>query len=102
MPLHSAAGTELQLSLRDDVVGNGAVDVGQAEVASGVTIGQLLVVEAHQVQNRGVKIMNVHALIHCSKAEVIASPVNGPAFYSAACQPHGEAMIVVIPAFGSL
>ncbi len=88
-------------TLRDDVVGDGAVDVGQPEVASRVTIGQLLVVEAHQVQNRRVEIVNMHSLIHCGEAEVIAGTVHGAAFHPPARQPNGEAMIVVVSTFGS-
>ena len=41
-----------------DVVHHPAVDVGQAEVAAGVAVGQPLVVEAEQVQDRGVQVVD--------------------------------------------
>ena len=36
-----------------------SVDVGQAEVAAGVAVGELLVVEAQQMQDRGVEVVDV-------------------------------------------
>ena len=46
--------------LRDDVADYLAVYVGQPEVATSVAVGQPFVVEAHQMQNRRVKVMDVH------------------------------------------
>ena len=37
-----------------------AVDVGQAKIAAGVAIDQPRVVDAHQVQDRRVIVVNVH------------------------------------------
>ena len=34
--------------------------VGQAEIAAGVAVGQLLMVEAEQVKNRGVQVVDMH------------------------------------------
>ncbi len=39
--------------LRDDVFNDVAVDVGEAVVATGVVVGELLVVEAHQFHDGG-------------------------------------------------
>ena len=36
-----------------------SVHVGQAEVAAGVAVGELFVVEAQQVQDRGVQVVDV-------------------------------------------
>ena len=38
-----------------------AMHVGQAEVAAGVAVGETLVVEAQQVQDRGVQVVDVDA-----------------------------------------
>jgi len=43
----------------DDV----AVDVGEAVVPAGVAVGELLVVEAHQVEDRGVHVVHVDAVL---------------------------------------
>src|SRR4051794_24035982 len=45
-------------SSREDVVDHGAGDVGQAEVAAGVAEGQAFVVDAQQVQDRGVEVVD--------------------------------------------
>ena len=36
-------------------------DVGQSEISAGVAVGQLLVVEAHQRQQRGMEIGRMHS-----------------------------------------
>ena len=36
------------------------MDVSQSEIAAGVAIGQSLVVEAKQLQNRGVQVVEMH------------------------------------------
>jgi hypothetical protein len=40
-------------ALGKDVVNDVAFDVGQAKIAAGVAVGESLVVEAEEVQNRG-------------------------------------------------
>ena len=43
-------------SLRQNTSHDTAVDIGQPEVAAGITTGESLVIEAHKVQNRRVKV----------------------------------------------
>jgi hypothetical protein len=45
-----------------------ALHVGQAHVAPGKAVGQALVVEAEQVEDRGVQIMDVHHSESASKS----------------------------------
>ena len=45
--------------LREDLLHHLAMHVGQAEVAALVAIGQPRVVDAQQVQDRGVQVMDV-------------------------------------------
>jgi hypothetical protein len=40
-------------------LGDHPPDVGQAEVAAGVAVGEALVVEAEQVQDRGLEVVDV-------------------------------------------
>ena len=44
---------------RQHLVDDAAMHVGQAVVAAGVTIGESFVIEAHQVQDCGVEVVNV-------------------------------------------
>src|SRR5437588_1383890 len=52
--------TTLFRSSRQDVTHDGAADVGQAEIAAGVAVGQPLVVEAQQVQHCRVQVVDMH------------------------------------------
>ena len=56
--------------LADDV----AVNVSQAEVAAGVTIGQSLVVEPEKTQDRGVQVVHVHLVLDGVPAELVGAP----------------------------
>ena len=40
-----------------------AVDVGEPEIAAGVAVGELLVVEAEQVQDRRVQVVDVDLVL---------------------------------------
>ena len=53
-----------------------AVDVGQAEVAAGVAVGELLVVEAEQVQDRGVQVVDVDLVLDGGEAELVGGAVD--------------------------
>ena len=46
----------------DDPLDHLPMHVGQPEVASGVVESQLLVVEAKEMKNRGLKVVDVHGL----------------------------------------
>ncbi len=46
-----------------DVVQHVSVHVGQPVVTSGVTIGELLVIEAHEVKDRGMEIVDMDAVV---------------------------------------
>ena len=55
----------------DDVAG----DVGQAEVAAGVAVGEAFVVEAEQVQDRGLQVVDVDRVLDDVEAEVVGAAV---------------------------
>ena len=46
--------------LAEDLLNDPAVDVGQSVVAAEVGVGQPFVVDAQQVQNRGVQVVQMH------------------------------------------
>ena len=69
-------------SLRQNTPHDTAVDIGQPEVAAGIPIGEPLVIEAHEVQNRLVKVVNMNRVFF-SRADLdVPTPklLKGPRF----------------------
>ena len=56
----------------DDLAG----DVGQAEVAAGVAVGELLVVEAEGVQDRRVEVVDADPALDGPEAELVGGAVD--------------------------
>src|SRR5262249_32639730 len=81
---------------REDLPDDVAVDVGEAVVATGVTVGQSFVTEAHDVQNRRVQVMDMDLISHGVPAEVVGGPVDVAASDASPGQPHGEPEGVVL------
>ncbi len=75
-----------------------AVNIGQPEVASGVAIRQLFVIEAEQVQDGGVQVVHVDRVFDRGKAELIGGAVDMARTDTAPGHPDGEAVVVVIAA----
>ena len=53
-----------------------AVHVRQAEIAAGVAVGKLLVIEAEQVKQRRVQIVHVDLVLRCREAELVRRAVH--------------------------
>jgi hypothetical protein len=51
------------------------VEVGQAEVSPGVAVGELLVDEAKEMENRGVKVVAVDFVDDGGETELVSSAV---------------------------
>lgn len=68
---------------RQDLSKDRAVDVGQAKVTSGMTVGQLSVVHPQQMQNRGVKVVHIDLIPNNLPAHIIGRAVNDSPFDSA-------------------
>ena len=64
-----------------------AVDVGEAKVATGVAVGQSLVIESHQMQNRSVKVVHMNWFLHCAQAMFIGRPMHDPGLEGKDCIP---------------
>jgi len=79
-------------------VHNVSVDVSQAKVTAAVAVSQAFVVQTHQVQNRGVQVVDVDFVLDDVEAELIGGSVCQSAFYAAAGQPHCEGVWVVVAA----
>ena len=84
--------------LLDDAVGHCSSDVSQAHFAAGVAVGKLLVVQAEQVQDRRVPVVDVHSACDRFVAVVVGRSVAQAAFHSASGHPHGVALVVVVAA----
>ena len=72
-----------------------AVDVGEAEVAAGVVVGEAFVIEAEEVEDGGLEVVDVDLVFGDVEAEVVGSAV-GAGFGAAAGHEGGEGLRVVV------
>jgi hypothetical protein len=70
--------------LRDDIVNDVSGYVRQPEITAAVTIRQFGVIDAEQIQNRGMDIVYVNGLFNGLEAKIIGRAVDGAPFYRAA------------------
>ena len=83
--------------LRENAFNDLAVDVGEAEIPSLESVGELQVIESELMQNGGMEVVNVDLVLHGEESEVIRFPVNDPWLNAAARHPDGVAVRVVVP-----
>ena len=76
----------------------GGDDAGQALVESAVVVGQLFVVEAHEVEDGGVEVANVVSVDDGLVAKFVGLAVIGSCVDAAAGHPIGEALGIVVAA----
>jgi hypothetical protein len=86
----------------EDLAHDLAVEVGEPEVALGVAVGQPGVVEAEEVEDRGVQVGDVDRLLDGQVAEFVDGVLDVSAADAAAGQPDLEAPVVVIAAHTGL
>ena len=79
-----------------------AVHVGQSEVTALVAVREAEMIEADQMQDGGVQVVDVDFLFHGGAAELVGGAVDDAALDAAAGQPHREALAVVIAALAAL
>ena len=72
-----------------------AVDVGEAEVAAGVVVGEAFVIEAQKMQDGRLEVVNVDFVLGDMEAEVVGLAV-GAWFGAAAGHKGGEGLRVVV------
>src|SRR5690606_28029516 len=70
--------------------------IGEPEIATGMAVGEALVIEAEQMQDGGMEIVDVHGVDHRFIAVVVGLAVGVAAFHAAAGHPHGEGLVIVI------
>jgi len=72
------------------------VHIGQPEVAAAEAEREPLVVNAHQVQDRGVQIVNMHPVLDGRETEFVRGPVPHPTPHTASGEPDGKPVMVVV------
>src|SRR5262245_37149185 len=80
---------------------SGRFDAGELGVEALELEGQPLVVEADQMQERGVQVADVDAVLHGVEAEFVALAKRQTAFDAAAGQPHREGVGMMVTAVGA-
>src|SRR5262245_25875509 len=88
----------LAVRLSNNRMNHIAVDVGEAEVAAGVAIGQARVVESHQMQDRRVQVVDMDPVFGGAEAKVIGGAIGKAAANAAAREKHRKAPRIVIAA----
>src|ERR1700730_8802850 len=83
-------------TLSDNFMDHFSRCVGQPELAPAVGISELKVVDAEQVQDGGVKVVNVHLVFHSLIAEVVGGAIRDTAFDATPGEPDGESVMVVV------
>src|SRR5436309_155617 len=82
----------------NDLVYHVTGHVREAEVAAAVPVGELRVIDAHQLQDCGLPVVDVHALFDGLEAEIVGGAVDDAALDAAAGEPRREAERIVIAA----
>ena len=88
----------LKFDLREEVFDDVAVDVGEAEVAAGVGVGEFFVIEAEEVEDGGVHVVHVDFVGDGVVAEVVGLAEGEAGFDAGAGEPLAEAAGVVVAA----
>ena len=84
------------MDLRQNLLNDVAVNIGQAKVAAGIAERQLLMIKTKAMQHRGVQIMHTRWVFDRFESYVVRSTVRGTALDTAASQPHAETPVIVI------
>src|SRR5579863_3517888 len=74
--------------------------IGEPEIPAGVAVGEFLVIESEQVQQRRVQVMHVYLVLRGGEAELVGRSMDVAAFDAATGDPHREAIGIMVPAIG--
>src|SRR5258706_9529248 len=69
--------------------------IRESKIAACMPEGQLLVIEAEQMQNGGVEIVHVNRIFHDGMGVIVGLAINNTAFDSTPGKPGGESGVVV-------
>lgn len=90
------------MALRQQIFYHFAVDIGQTEVSTSISVGEIFVIETEQVENGGVEIVDVDGIFDGFEAEIVGLAVLIAAADAATCHPHSEAVMIVIATEGGV
>src|SRR5262249_21145458 len=79
-----------------DLLDHAPRDIGQAEIATVVAVRQLLMIQADQMQDGRVQVVDADAVLDGLEADLVSRAVMDAALHSAAGHPDGERMRVVV------
>ena len=85
-------------ALGHDVFDHFAIDIGQPEVATSVSVGQTFVVDAEEVEDGGVEIVEVDFALDSTIAVFVGRSTGDATFYSSTGKEGGETVGVVTAA----
>ena len=72
------------------------VDIRQTKISAAVSISEFGVIESHQMQDRGVQVVDIHSIFYRIDSQFVGRAVNVAPLGSAASEPNGETCIVVV------
>src|SRR4051812_4492947 len=102
-PLHARHSTCPRMRLRHQLLNHmGVVHIGQPFVAAVEVVGDSLVIQTYQMQDRGVEVGDHGAVFGGVVAELVGGAVGLAAADAAAGEPDAEALLVVVPPFPRL
>src|SRR3954462_1880907 len=83
---------------RDNVVNHFSPHIRQPHVAAGEAEGKPRVIEAEQIEHRGVQVVNLELVFNHLVAELVGLAIDGAALDASAGHPEGEPKLIVIAA----
>src|SRR5262245_57726566 len=78
-----------------------SMDVGESEVASGIAVDELFVIEPEQVQEGGMQVMHMNRLVDGLESKLVGGAVRDAALDAAAGQPKAKPIRIMIAAVGA-
>ena len=88
--------------LRHEVICDRSVHVGESEVPPLVFEGQFLMVQAHEMEKRCIKVMHVQGLCYGRETELIGLTVGNAGLDTSSGQPDGKTFLMMVPTHSSL
>ena len=83
---------------RQNLIHNASMHIGKAEVATKVSPSEACVVDAQQMQHRGVEVVDVDLAVHNAVAHVVGLTEGHTAFHSTSGHPSAEAFRLMLAA----
>src|SRR4030095_16856630 len=89
-PLNPAQSAFSNRLLSQDLSHHFPVDVGEAVIAAAISVSELFVIEAHEMEDGRVQVVDVALVLHGLPAEVVSGAEGHAAADATAGEPHGK------------